>query len=536
MRYARVIFGACLCAALLAAGCGPQKKAPPKRAAGDPVIATVDGREIRASALVSEYETVPDERRAEYAAHPGELLDFIINRTVIAAEARAQGFDKDPEVVARLGEARRFLLRLMLEQELQKDLAPPSDEELRARYRQDVLDPAGPRIVKQTILYRVPADETTEAQVRDVIRKSLEARLPFGTMAERDRLVFELVPHPTSAASGLPPELVKEIEALKVFAATPVKVLDGKGCIFYKEPLPFEQAEAVVRRALRNEQVAAKLNALVESARATAQISTHLERLTDDAAGDAVVATVNGTAITVADARRALERVPQAAGTQDQAAPLVEHLVREALLVQEAERRGFDKGDEFSRRMQEALDGILIDTMRERVLAGFEISVTDEELRAMAREFAGGDLPGEFIELSYIANPDRAKVEAALADLKAGKDFGEVYQAYSADERQDLGTWSDTTLDTMPEALRAATSGVANGGLTDVFEMDGRFLVVRVIRRPAVVDLEPWRHQLVAKKQDEHFLDWVAEQRAKHRIVVNAERLAAVPLPAPPQP
>ena len=542
MRYVHAICLAFLCAALLA-GCG-RKPEPPADA--DPVIATVDGREIRASTFLAEYETVPADRRAHYAAHRNELLDFIINRMVIAAEARAQGLDEDPEVLERLERTRRFALRLALERDLTKDLPPIAESELRARYRADVLDPAGPKIVKQTIVYRIPADDASKAAVHEKILESREAHLPFGTVATRSKIKFSIVADPPSLAPGITLALAKELAALKTFTATRLTSIEDEGFIFYREPLPFEQAARIVRRALRAEQRAKAVNAWVGTTRRESQRSSlredhviaYPERLTSDAADVVVVAVVKGKAITAADARRALELMPAPAQARYRANPasLLDYLVGNRLLVWEADRRGLDKTREFVSRMQQATEAVLIRTMRERVLAKFEITISDEELRALAAQSTGGDLPREFIQLSYIANADRAKVEQALDELKAGKAFDEVHKACSADTRQDLGTWSDTTLERMPEALRTATKGVKDGGLTSVLEMDERFLVVRVTRRPAIVDLGPWRAQLLAKKEAALFLGWATEQRANHRIVLNTKRLGEVQLPEAPSP
>ncbi len=307
MRTVRAILLACLGALLLVGGtsCGCNKKP----AEPDPVIVTVDGREIHASALLAEYETVPAEHRAYYAEHRGKLLDFIINRMVIAEEARAVGLDEDPAVVQRLEEAREFA--------------------------------------------------TTTG------------------ISESDRL----------------------------------------------------------------------------------------------------------------DA-----------------------------LLRDAEQR------------------ILIAAMREQVLAEIEVTISDEELRALAAQASGGDLPSEFIELYGIINADRAQVEAARAKLAAGTAFADVHAAYSTEKNQHLGSFSDTTLDNMADALRAAVEGVENGGLTDVFEMDGRFVVVQVTRRSAVVDLEPWRRNLHVRKQDDYFRTWVTDKKTHHRIAVNTKRLDEVQLPNAPAP
>jgi hypothetical protein len=306
MRTVRTVLLACLGAALLAGGAGCSCNKKPAEA--DPVIATVDGREIRASALVAEYEAVPAEHRARYTDHRGALLDFIINRMVIADEARAVGLDEDPAVIERIEQAREF-------------------------------------------------------------------------------------------------------------------------------------------------------------------------------------ATTTG----------------------------IDEPERRDALLRDAEQR------------------VLSAAMRERVLAELELTISDEELRAFAGEATGGDLPSEFIEVNGIVNADRAQVEAARAELAGGAAFRDVHAAYSTDENPHFGSFADTTIDNMPDALRAVVEGVENGGLTDVFEMDGRFAVARVTRRSAVVDLEPWRPHLLARKRDDSFRAWVNEKKADHRIAVNTERLDEVQLPNAPE-
>jgi peptidyl-prolyl cis-trans isomerase C len=538
MRYGRAVAIACVCVALLAdlGGCGCTKKRPPKLAKLGPVIATVDGEEIPASALVREYQTVPVERRPYYAANRRELLDFIINRMVIVAEATAAGLDKDPQVLAQVSDARGFALRMLLDKEIMRTCAPITDERLHDRYLADITDAAGPTIVTQTILYCIPADETTAGAIHKTIHESRESHVPFGTLGPQQSLDFVLVPQPIPPGSDITPGLATDLNALKRFAATPLRDIGDKQFIFYREPLPFERARLLLEAALLNEQLAKGRDVWVESARSEAEVATYPERFADDAGDDDVLAAVDGTTITVADARRALDLMPPARRAQYEADAnrLVEHLVRNELLVQEAERRGLDKSDDLLASVRDARDGALIRAMRERVLAQIELAITDEELRAMAAEASGGKVPSEFIELSAIANPDKAKLEKALDELKAGKPFGEVHAAYSADARQHIGTYADTTLETMPEPLRAATEGLKDGEYTDIIEMGSGYLIVRVARRPAVVNVEPWRRQLLARKRDEYFLEWVNERKASHRIVVNTKRLDEVELPKGP--
>jgi len=216
------------------------------------------------------------------------------------------------------------------------------------------------------------------------------------------------------------------------------------------------------------------------------------------------------------------------------AAGLIEALIGDEILVQEALRRTLDARPEFAAQVTKATEAVLVRAMRRRVLAELEVTISEDELRRLAVEAAGGDLPTEFIELHAIINADRAQAAKALEELEAGFGFEEVHATYSTEKNEHLGTYSDTTMDQMPEAIRTAIDGLEDGAYTGVLELDGRYVIVRISRRPAVVDLESWRHQLVTRKQDELFEVWVTKKRAVHRIAVNTARLEAVELPAGP--
>lgn len=414
MPYVRAIALACVCAGLIVggAGCGCGKK-PTAAKPGDPVVAAVDGREILGSDLVDEYLKVPAEHQAEYAANRQTLLDFIINRYVIVAEARAANVHTEPAVIAQTENARRFALRMALDEELLRLCEPTTDQ----------------------------------------------ARL--------------------------------------------------------------------------GEQLAKARAATLESARGAAKIETHPERLADAPADTDVVATVNDATITAADARRALELMPPAeqAACKADAARLIDGLVSNQLLVEEALRRGLDKRPEFQVRVARATDAVLVGEMRRRALEQIKAGISEDELRRLAEKEAGGELPNEFIVLYAIINSDKAQVEKALAELDGGKPFTEVHAAYSSEKNPDFGTYSDKTINAAPEPVQAAIRQLKDGEHTGVIELDGRFVLLQVMRRPAVVDLAAFREQLLARRQDELFLDWVLEKRKNHTISVNTGAVEKVKLP-----
>jgi peptidyl-prolyl cis-trans isomerase C len=99
----------------------------------DPVVARVDGADIRRSEVVREQQSLP----AEYRSMPFEavfphLLRRMIDSRLMVAEARRKGLQSSPEVVARMA----MLEQRVLEQALiNKELAEKVTEaEVRRRY------------------------------------------------------------------------------------------------------------------------------------------------------------------------------------------------------------------------------------------------------------------------------------------------------------------------------------------------------------------------------------------------------------------
>ena len=145
-------------------------------APGDnPVLARVDGVEIRMTDVQAEAARLPEELRGmpPMMLYP-LLLDQMITQKAITAAARAQGLDRDPDVQARIRRAEEETLQQAL---LTREIQPVLTEEaLRARYQRDIAArPAEEEVRARHIL--VP----TEAEARAALA---EARRPGADFAE----------------------------------------------------------------------------------------------------------------------------------------------------------------------------------------------------------------------------------------------------------------------------------------------------------------------------------------------------------------
>jgi hypothetical protein len=81
----------------------------------DPTLATVDGQPIPASQLAARADAA---RRAGANATPESLLDSLVDETLLAAEGRRRGLDREPAVARRVEDARAQLAAARLDREV----------------------------------------------------------------------------------------------------------------------------------------------------------------------------------------------------------------------------------------------------------------------------------------------------------------------------------------------------------------------------------------------------------------------------------
>ena len=114
----------------------PQAAAAPQ-SRPDPVVATVNGRDIHLSEVSEAAQNLPEEMRSM----PGPmlyplLLDQVIDRQALVLQARKTGLDKDPAVQRALERARDVTLQNAL---ITREVGPGiSEAAIRARYDQQV--------------------------------------------------------------------------------------------------------------------------------------------------------------------------------------------------------------------------------------------------------------------------------------------------------------------------------------------------------------------------------------------------------------
>ena len=162
----RAIFAGVCCALSIAVTPPSIAQVKPVEATKDFVVATVNGNAIMESDISGFYNTLPPQyKQVPYAQIRGQLVERMVEQTLVADAARKQGLHEDPDVKQRIKAIQRSLLN-------------------------------------EAYLSRIMKTELTEAKVRDAYQKSIalqpkreEVRarhILVKTKAEADSVIAQL--------------------------------------------------------------------------------------------------------------------------------------------------------------------------------------------------------------------------------------------------------------------------------------------------------------------------------------------------------
>lgn len=251
-----------LAAPLALAACGDKSSAPTGQ-----VVATVGGEEITTTDLDSELNgaTAPTPEAQKNLQRMA--LENIINRTILAQAAEAQGLAKGPEFAVIERKARQAALVELLQRDLGKSLPKANDEEI------DTFIQQNPTMFANRKVYVV--DQIVVPQANEQILKALQ---PVKTMAEAQAILNQynvkgnntvgvidsltIPPQASQQLAALPPEEVFIIPANGALRINQVRSSQV-------DPIAGEQAKVIARELItRQRGQAAMQNSLGEKIKA----------------------------------------------------------------------------------------------------------------------------------------------------------------------------------------------------------------------------------------------------------------------------
>ncbi|PIQ82177.1 MAG: hypothetical protein COV76_05010 [Candidatus Omnitrophica bacterium CG11_big_fil_rev_8_21_14_0_20_64_10] len=186
--------------------------------------------------------------------------------------------------------------------------------------------------------------------------------------------------------------------------------------------------------------------------------------------GGKPAATVNGKVISEKEVEDRMARLNPStrAALRNDKKRLLQEMITETLLMQEARSRGLERDAEVLRLVEEAkrqiLLGRLLEVMREKA----EVSVAPEEIAQVYQANLDRFQEPERFRASHILVKTREEAEAALKRVKGGEPFEEVAKQVSMDPTAvrggDLGLFSEGQLiPAFEEAVKSLGIGQTSG-------------------------------------------------------------------------
>jgi peptidyl-prolyl cis-trans isomerase C len=238
--------------------------------AGNPVVARVDGTELRLSDVEAMQQSLPQQaQKLPLKQIYPILLDRLVDGALVAQAGRKEHLDQDPAVERRLRLYEDRLIQQAYVEQLIK--GAESEDQLKARYQKFLEEkPAREEVHARHILVK------TEAEAKAIIAQ-LDKGADFATLAKKnstdpgaasggDLGYFgrdDMVPAFTAAAFALP---------VGKYTETPVKTEFGWHVILVedhrvKKPPNFAEAREQVSQLLARDIIQAKLKELREAAK-----------------------------------------------------------------------------------------------------------------------------------------------------------------------------------------------------------------------------------------------------------------------------
>lgn len=240
-----------------------------KKAPSGQVVATVDGDEITQRELAGEVEAANLPAGADIKAVQPALVQSIVNRRLLVAQAKNDGLDKTPEYLAAEQRARETLLASQLMRSRVAKVPPPKPAEVQAFVRGNPQMFANRQVLVVDEI-RASGQGIKPAEVAPITSNDQAAA--FLTSRKRQ---FERRRN-TLDTLTLPPDLARKLISLP--AGEPLAILEGGALAFVQvidsrpAPVPANATTQVATEALKRQRAAEAAKSLVDSLRTTADI------------------------------------------------------------------------------------------------------------------------------------------------------------------------------------------------------------------------------------------------------------------------
>ena len=246
---------------------------------------------------------------------------------------------------------------------------------------------------------------------------------------------------------------------------------------------------------------------------------------------ETILASFGEQTITLGEFNQLWEQVPEEYKLQLDKSMVLDQMISEKLLIQEAKNMGLEEDNDVLEQIKKMTEQILVQALIEREILD-KIKVNDEEVLEYYEQNKDSFTEKEQVHLYNILLETEEEAQDILEQLKAGGDFSEIAKEKStgpsAAQGGDLGYLTKGTI--IPE-IEEVVFALELEELSEVIKTDFGFHILKITeKKPETVKaLEEVKEDIIQtllpNKQKEAFENLLEELKNKSEIEINEEAL-----------
>ena len=246
---------------------------------------------------------------------------------------------------------------------------------------------------------------------------------------------------------------------------------------------------------------------------------------------ETILASFEGQTITLGEFNQLWEEVPEEYKLQLDKNMILDQVISEKLLIQEAKNMGLEEDNDVLEQIQKMTEQILVQVLIEREILD-KTKVNDEEVLEYYEQNKDSFTEKEQVHLYNILLETEEEAQDVMEQLKAGGDFSEIAIEKSigpsATQGGDLGYLTKGTI--IPE-IEEVVFALELEELSEVIKTDFGFHILKITeKKPETVrTLEEAKEEIIQTllptKQTEAFENLLEELKSKVEIEINEEAL-----------
>ena len=246
---------------------------------------------------------------------------------------------------------------------------------------------------------------------------------------------------------------------------------------------------------------------------------------------ETILASFGDQTITLGEFNQIWEEVPEEYKLQLDKSMVLDQMISEKLLIQEAKNMGLEKDNDVLEQIKKMTEQILVQVLIEREILD-KIDVNDEEVSEYYGQNKDNFTEKEQVHLYNILLESEEEAQDILEQLKAGGDFSEIAieksAGPSAAQGGDLGYLTKGTI--IPE-IEEVVFALELEELSEVIKTDFGFHILKITEEKpeSVKTLEEVKEEIIQTllptKQNKAFENLLEELKGKAEIEINEELL-----------